>query len=381
MKIAYIAPGFLPSQQANAVHIMKMCQAMAQEKHIPCLFAAKKYFFNSMQNNNAILKNYGIENHFQIRLLPRSKFLKGYDFALWCALRLWKGKYQLIYCRYLFIAAICSLLNFPTIYEVHMPPGGRIRGKFFRLLLRGRGLLRLVVISDALRKLLLERYSDRLKGIHIVVAHDGVDFERYRDLPSPVESRNHLGLSDIFTVGYVGSLYPGRGIELILNLAKGFPDIRFLVVGGDSVNLKNWKEEMKNMQLTNVCFIGYVPNSKVPGYLSACDILLMPYQKHVSISFDGRGDTSDYMSPLKLFEYMAAGRMIVSSDLPVLREVLNEQNSVLCHPEEIDSWAYTIKKAVKDEKWRKQLGFNARKDVQEYTWRNRVNNCLKDLGK
>ena len=104
----------------------------------------------------------------------------------------------------------------------------------------------------------------------------------------------------------------------------------------------------------------------------------MPYQRKVAI-VGGGGDASAYMSPMKMFEYMATGRLIISSDLPVLREILNGTNAVLCDPEDLDAWQRGIERAMKDRAWRERLGQQARRDVEQYTWRRRVRRVLDGL--
>jgi glycosyltransferase involved in cell wall biosynthesis len=71
---------------------------------------------------------------------------------------------------------------------------------------------------------------------------------------------------------------------------------------------------------------------------------------------------------MKMFEYMAAGRAIVSSDLPVIREILNEKNAVFCEPDEVGDWRLVIESLLDDEDQRTLLGNQARHDVQGYTW-------------
>ncbi len=63
----------------------------------------------------------------------------------------------------------------------------------------------------------------------------------------------------------------------------------------------------------------------------------MPYEREIGIS-SGGGHSAQVSSPMKMFEYLAAGRAIVASDLPVFREVLNERNAVLCPPERPAAW-------------------------------------------
>jgi glycosyltransferase involved in cell wall biosynthesis len=79
---------------------------------------------------------------------------------------------------------------------------------------------------------------------------------------------------------------------------------------------------------------------------------------------------------MKMFEYMAAGRLIVSSDLPVLREVLNVRNAALCPPDDASTWIRALQRAREDEVWRCALGAQARLDVQSYAWEERVQKIL-----
>ena len=77
--------------------------------------------------------------------------------------------------------------------------------------------------------------------------------------------------------------------------------------------------------------------------MSSVDLLLMPYQNKVSIGVRGQ-DTSRWMSPMKMFEYMAAGQAIVASDLPVLREILvHKHNAILTKADDVIEWETAIK--------------------------------------
>jgi glycosyltransferase involved in cell wall biosynthesis len=73
---------------------------------------------------------------------------------------------------------------------------------------------------------------------------------------------------------------------------------------------------------------------------------------------------------MKMFEYMASGRAIISADLPSIREVLNEANAVLCEPGEIGNWRLAIESLLADEPRRLALAAQARRDVdaKRLTW-------------
>jgi glycosyltransferase involved in cell wall biosynthesis len=84
------------------------------------------------------------------------------------------------------------------------------------------------------------------------------------------------------------------------------------------------------------------------------------------------------MSPLKLFEYMASQRPIISSDLPSVREILDESNCLFCKPDNHKDLAVKILKLIKDSELSKKIANKAFRDVQKYTWDRRVKKILKN---
>ena len=128
--------------------------------------------------------------------------------------------------------------------------------------------------------------------------------------------------------------------------------------------------------LENLFFHGFVSPKEAALARKRCDVLLAPYQENVTLK-SGK-NTAKYMSPLKVFEYMEAGKAIIASDLPVLREVLIEDyNSLLCSPENLDQWVNKLNLLVSDEAIRCVLGENAQNDIsQKYSWNKRAGNIL-----
>ncbi len=225
--------------------------------------------------------------------------------------------------------------------------------------------------------------------MEVVTAPDGVDLARYADLPDPLEARHRLlvrdsvpeairGLSpDRFTLGYTGHLYAGRGVELILDIARRLPAVQCLLVGGEPNQVFQVRDQLRVEKLNNVFLTGFVPNAELPLYQAASNALLMPYQHHVSAS--SGGDIAPYLSPMKLFEYMACGRPILSSDLPVLREILNSENAICLPYNDVDAWVSTVQALHSNPDRCRALGDQARKDVKSYTWKARSERILKDL--
>jgi len=122
---------------------------------------------------------------------------------------------------------------------------------------------------------------------------------------------------------------------------------------------------------------GFLPNAELPVVQAACDVLLMPYQQKVAAS--SGGDISKYLSPMKLFEYMACGRVVLSSDLPVLREVLSDDNAVLLPPDDLAAWVNAIVMVKNHPKKAVQLATQAKMDVQRYSLTARTKKILASI--
>jgi len=212
----------------------------------------------------------------------------------------------------------------------------------------------------------------RLPEEQTMIAPDGVDIERYCDLLDNHSIRQQLDLPEAPTVLCTGHLYAGRGADLFLRLAAKFPQAHFVWVGGRPADVETWKGRASS--LTNVTFTGFVPNECIPLYQSAADVLLMPYGRSVTTS--SGGNTAEICSPMKMFEYMAAGRAILTSDLPVLREVLDETMAVFSPLEQAEAWESALSGLLGDPHRRQMLGQCARSAVEQYSWVKRAQRVL-----
>ena len=178
-------------------------------------------------------------------------------------------------------------------------------------------------------------------------------------------------------MGYVGHLYPGRGVELIVELAGRMPDLHFHLVGGAESDLERWRE----LGVPDNCTLhGFVPPRDLAKFYESFDVLLMPYQRKVGVR-SGRSDTAAWMSPMKMFEYLAAGRALVSSDLPVLREVLREgENALLVAPDQVEQWETALRRLQKDPSLRQRLAATGLEDFERnYRWSARASRVLQGI--
>ena len=144
-------------------------------------------------------------------------------------------------------------------------------------------------------------------------------------------------LDSKFKVGYFGHLYKGRGIELIINIAKRLKILDFISL--DKQYYISLKKKNRNF---NIILTGHKNFKTSKIIMRQMDILLCPYQKQVYLK-DQKTSTSSIMSPLKLFEYMSTKKVIISSNLNVLREVLiNNVNCFLANPRNTQEWVNLI---------------------------------------
>jgi glycosyltransferase involved in cell wall biosynthesis len=372
MKIVYISSAFIPSQRANSIHTMKICQAFADNGHDVTLIYPSNKRIEKITDN--IYYYYNVKNNFKlikIRVIGKGR-IKEQMFGIKCIFKIIIEKPDIIYSRSLSGTFYASLLKYKFIFEAHQPYLRNKRNiyRFFqKKILNSQNLVRLVVISEALKNKFLE---DVKNDVEFITAHDGADEINLNPLTKKI-----LGRTDILQLGYFGSLYSGRGIEIIYEMTKLMPDIDFHIYGGSENIVNFWKT--KSTSISNLHFHGFIAPNQVHIYLNSCDILLAPYQKEVYITSKMDYSTSEFMSPLKIFEYMAVKKPIIASDLTVLREILNESNSMLVTADDINAWIEAIN-ILRDKNIRNKIANKAHNDfINNYTWKIRTNKVLSGI--
>ncbi len=376
MRIALISASRVPSRTANSIEVMKVCQAfvdLGHEIHLWLPGPEPKMTWAELK------EFYGIRDSFPISWLTSFKVLRRYDFSLRAVLKARAWDPSLFYVWPLQAAAIASSMGLPTTMEVHDRPQGRLGPILFRRFLEGRGATRVLPITEAMREWLSDAYQVDLEPPFALVAPMGMDLAQYHNLPGPEKARENLGLTEGFTAGYAGHLYAGRGIDMLMDLAWRNQDVHFLWAGGEPEAVEFWRSRLQKTGLQNVQLLGFVPNERLPLVQAACDVLLMPYEPKISGS--SGGDTAQFASPMKQFEYLASGRAILASDLPVFREVLNEENAVLLPPNDVAAWDEALNQLIANDSRRNSLAERARKDAAQYDWRDRARRLLDGLEK
>jgi glycosyltransferase involved in cell wall biosynthesis len=281
---------------------------------------------------------------------------------------------DMIFSRDSYILNALTKFNVPLIFESHnsrLHTRHAILHKFLekRLLRAARSpnFKCLFSISEALSKYWEQKGVPQRK---LFAWHDGFEaslFEKHID-KNTAKSRLNLPI-DKTIVTYTGGLYPDRDIENIVYLAKDFPDVDFLVIGGPEKNRQYFQRISQEESVSNINFMGFVEHNLIPYYLYASDILLALWSSKVP--------TINYCSPLKIFEYMAAGRTIVAHDFPTIREVLeNEKDSILCKPDNFDSLKSALSKALLEQNTTSYGKIARDKAFKLYSWDNRVTKLL-----
>lgn len=140
-------------------------------------------------------------------------------------------------------------------------------------------------------------------------------------------------------------------------------------VGGAAEHINKFKTFLSENKLVKVRLISFRPHEEIPIWLKAADVLVLPNTAKEDIS-------KFYTSPMKMFEYMAAGRPIVASDIPSITEILNKDNAVLVEPDNPEDLARGIQLVLSDKNLVEKIAKQSYSDVQKYTWIERTKKLM-----
>ncbi len=375
MKIGFISTSVIPSSTANSIQVMKVVHAHRSLDQSVRLWVPD---FEQAEWD-MLAEQYGLSKPFEVAWLPFTPSRKQYDFC-WRAVRAavdWGA--DVIYTWSLQAAVFGLLQKQPILMEFHDYPMGRIGPALFRALMRISGKKLILSTTHALAQGLEKRYRIKIPPGQLQIAPNGCDLERYALLPDPRQARRELGLEEKFTVGYSGHFYAGRGMDLLTAIAIALPDVNFLWVGGKPEDVQPWRQALEQQDIRNVTITGFVPNSRLPQYQAAADVLVMPYGTRIAGS--SGGDIAAVINPMKMFDYLAAGRALVASEIPVFREVLHEGIALFCPPEQAEAWVAAIASLRDDPHKRQRISAQAKQEAAKYSWARRAQNTLNQLEK
>lgn len=379
-KILYIANARIPTEKAHGYQIMKMCESFCRKGADVVLYIPSR--LNRL--NNDPFSFYGISELFPIvRLwtvdllnakLPVyfSFFIQYFSFIFSVLPTILFKRQGAIYTRDALIGVCAALCGRRVIFEKHT----RSRTDKYLLPVLNIFNAKFVAITDFHKKMMVNNFN--IIPDRVIVSHDGVDVDIFKrtgedirqirlELGLPIEKRLLLYVGQLKTMGRE------KGIEWIADILpkiiKSFPSLTFVSVGGSTAEVENYLKKVKNLDLPgSALFIGNVPRFLVPKYLKAADYLLLPYPNTEHYAY--------FMSPLKLFEYMAAGRVIVTSDLPSIREILDERTAVFFVPNKPESLVLALKKVIYNTSFSEEISKNCQELAKRYTWINRAETIL-----
>jgi glycosyltransferase involved in cell wall biosynthesis len=373
MKILYISNSRLPTEKAYGIQTVKMCESFAASGSEVLLLYP---FRRSPHINEEFFKFFSIKENFELKQLPAPDFyfpgdmdriafyIKSFISAIFLAVYAMFTKFDIIYSRDELPLYLLSFFTKKMCFEAHK--FSKAKSFYYKRFRSAR--LRIVTITAGLKEEFINAGFD---GDKILVASDGVDIEDFNIDISREDARKRAGLPiDKNIVLYSGHLFDWKGAHIVAEAANNLPEILFVFVGGTEADIKEFKNRYG--LVPNILILGRRAHADIPFYLKAGDILVLPNSGKDVLS-------QKFTSPLKLFEYMASKRPIVASDLPALKEVLNDQNAVFFEPDNSESLAKAIRSTLGNYKLMIELSEHAFVDVQDYNWNKRSAKILNFL--
>jgi len=438
MRILYLGSTDLPQTKARAIQIVHTCHALARARVDVTLAVGRRGRGGSAR----ALREYGLAPHPRLRLL-RLPILRIPPTAPACVLsqftRAWQASYltglavslpfelarrrpDVVFARDLRTARLAAgpahAIGARLVFEVHGLPSYEVAHGAGRANLPASEVARLRALEDAVfaradllvtitecaRRLLIEEYGVPAGRIRTVADATTVaelggerrhgEAERGAVVPGSGAmvgvmegprsrhdgARGESTPDDRPAIYYVGQLYPWKGAGLVVDVAARIPEAKVVIVGGQT----NWTqfdpdiaalaEQARVLGVAErVELRGHVPYDRVPAVLADASVALLPLPDEPVARL--------FTSPLKLFDYMAAGVPIVASDLPALREILrDEENALLARPDDPEDFAKAVRRLLADRALAERLGRQARADVLGYSWDARAGALLDFFG-
>ena len=352
-KLYYISEIFLPSTSAYSIHVMKICNEFSNFFKKTSLLVFRK------ARNKNFHKLYKCKNNFNIVdfHISKNNFFTRILYALKIIIFL-KKKDSIIISRSIISALLLSLVKKKVILEIHHTLEGFTKFLFYFVKkFQNFQNIKFIFISKKLKK------DFNLKNKSIIL-DDAVDINDFNIKKKEKIYKN--------TCAYAGSFAKGKGIENILKIASYCKHIKFHLYGdfSNSIYSKNYFKNFKNVN-----YKGYIKYKDIPITLSRYHILLLPYSKKVYVRSNNL-ETSQHMSPLKLFDYLSSGKVIIASKMPVYDHILNKKNSILLNYNQHKKWALKIDYVFKNLKIFNKLKLNALNTAKKNTWHQRVKKII-----
>ena len=200
--------------------------------------------------------------------------------------------------------------------------------------------------------------------IHVI--SNGANPNKFHPFIDATEVIQKYKLDDAIVIGFVGTFHYWHGIDNLITLLKKITSlnnkVRFLMVGSGGPMKKKLEEVIELEKLQNRAILtGFVTHDKIPEHIAAMDIVLAPYPDLEYF----------YYSPLKIFEYMACGKPVITTKIGQISELIsNGHSGYLCEPDNLDEIIQKVTFLINDPSLRKQMGETARNSiVPKHSWK------------
>jgi len=270
-----------------------------------------------------------------------------------------------------------KLLRIPHITEINGPgiEEKRLFTKDFTFMQKfTAGIIRkfclkntghIVAVSHNLKKFLID-YAVIKHTQTVTVLPNAADVESFDKQVDVLALKASLGLEDKFIIVYTGTLQVWYALEdIIAALPFVLSEVpsAYLLIAGEGQAREALEDLALRLGLSGkVRFLGYINHNKIPELLSIADVAVAPY-KEVGMPF--------FNSPIKLFEYLGAGKAIVATNLGQITEIVKDrQTALLVKPGSKEEFANAIVRLARDVQLRNFLEKNAKREAQKYSWTN-----------
>lgn len=365
-KIIYIANIRLPTEKAHGIQIMKTCESFA-EKGIDVNLVVPRRLNKIKQDP---FEYYSVKKNFKITRLPVLDLVKFGKIGFWIETitfaesifwfsLLIKG--PIFFTRDEVVAFYLANLKKNVIWEAHMGS----KNWFIKRIIKNK--ISIITITNGLKNLYMLSGADERR---LLVAPDAVDLEKFKISISKNEARKMINLpldKKIFL--YAGHLYSWKGADTVAQCSKYLNNEKVLItfVGGTDSDIERFKKSYGSIK--NILIIGRKQYKEIPVYMKSADVLLLPNSSKENIS-------RIYTSPMKLFEYMASEAPIIASDLPSIKEILNEDMAYFFEADNPESLASVIENLLRNENEAKMKAKKAYEEVDKYSWQKRADKII-----
>lgn len=374
MRIFYVANIRIPTEKAHGVAIVRSCESFGKSGVETTLIVPRR----RTPFEKDVFETYCVDPVFGVTYLPTLDLISEnanrlifwvqtvtFQISLFFYL-LFNSRDTILYTRDPGFMLL-SLLGYRVVFECHLIPKNRT--VFFALVRKAH---RVIVISEALKKAFVEA---GFESRSVLVAPSGVDLEVFDIDVSQEKAREILDLPQKQYIGvYTGNfttMGKDKGISDILKSLTSCPEVLFVAAGGSDKDRARYEREAMELGVGGrVILRGSTTQKNLALYQKAADVLLMPFP-----------DTPHYrnhMSPVKMFEYMAARRLIIATGLPTIREVLDEESAYIVPPGDTAALAAALHSIGNSNT--NNLADTAYDRVKSnYSWRTRTERILKHI--